>query len=106
LNKTGPGESILMMMAKISIGSARTKIPKNDKRISINLFTKCLYITPHIPQSKLHAESSATEYFSFSRALYVGSDFPGKNASGGREIMGVDSCRSADFGEHSVSGFI
>ena len=44
LNKTGPGESSLMIIATISIGNAKTMIAKNDSTISIALLKKCLYI--------------------------------------------------------------
>ena len=43
LKKTGPGESILMMIATMSIGNARTMIAQRERIISKNGLITYLY---------------------------------------------------------------
>ena len=45
LKKTGPLLSHFIAIAIISIGSAKKIIPKNERKRSINLLKKCLYIS-------------------------------------------------------------
>ena len=45
LNKAGPGSSIFMMIAMISIGIPRKRIPLSDITISKNLLKNFLYIS-------------------------------------------------------------